>query len=347
MLLQGCRRLHSSSDSCSRSAVPSPAGISKAEVKQRWHHHVFCPPDSPQAFLMPQKPLLSTAASPQRPRIQFPLVSQAMLSLLSHGGTDPLPLLCSHPRFPSTQTPQEAQGSENPTCTSAGIHQQFIPDTLWPLTNTTTHGLHNQSQRKINRVWFFNTHMESRHCPWRAAGLGGPGRADGHKEQVGDVGRDPTHNLIPACLYIHQHQPGLVAGRVHMLAALTWIHVNSSRKAPGAAVRMPSMGKAHRALASRCQLPSPPALGRILRWAGPQGPCGSCCRHTQHSFPPRAWEPGRSGCLHPCWCQGQLSPSPSSGSARQVQTPGPPGEVWPSSECQSRVAGRTGDNHHH
>lgn len=184
MLLQGCRRLHSSSDSCSRSAVPAPAGISKAEVKQRWHHNLFCFPDSPQAFLMPQQPPLSAAASPQRPRIQFPLVSQAMLSLLSRGGTDPLPPLCSHPHFPSTQTPQEARGSENLTCTHADIHQQFILDTPWPLTNTTAHGLHNQSQRKINSLVLQHTHRElplspegSRSGgPWqgqRAQGAGG------------------------------------------------------------------------------------------------------------------------------------------------------------------------------
>lgn len=31
----------------------------------------------------------------------------------------------------------------------------------------------------------------------------------------------------------------------------------------------------------------------------------------------------------------------------QVQTPGPPSEVWPSSTRQSRLGGRMGDDHHH
>lgn len=117
VLLQECRRL----DSCSRSAVPAPAGISKAEVKQRWHHHLFCLPDSPQVFLMPQQPLLAAAASPQRPGIQFLSVSQAMLSLLS---TCSAAIHASnHPHFPSTQTPHEAPGNGNPTCTHVDIHQ--------------------------------------------------------------------------------------------------------------------------------------------------------------------------------------------------------------------------------
>lgn len=53
-------------------------------------------------------------------------------------------------------------------------------------------------------------------------------------------------------------------------------------------------------------------------------------------LPPRVWEGSHSGCLHPCWHQGQLSPSPGSGSARQVQTPGPQDEVWLSSMCRAR-----------
>lgn len=57
---------------------------------------------------------------------------------------------------------------------------------------------------------------------------------------------------------------------------------------------MPSMGKAHGALVNGCQLLSPPALGRILFWAGLQGPHGSCPRQTQHFSLP---EPGNPAAL--------------------------------------------------
>lgn len=93
---------------------------------------------------------------------------------------------------------------------------------------------------------------------------------------------------------------------------------------------MPSMGTAHGALASGCQLLSPPALGRILHWAGLQGPHGSSPRQTQHFS---LSEPGNPAALA---VSTPAAVKTSSGSARQVQTPGPPGEVWPSSVCRAR-----------
>lgn len=100
VLLQGCRRLHSSNDSCSRSAALAPAGISKAQVKQRWHHQLFCPLDSLQAFLMPQQPLLLPLPRGHR---SYSHLSPRPCSPFCHRGMDPLPLLCSHPCIqPST-----------------------------------------------------------------------------------------------------------------------------------------------------------------------------------------------------------------------------------------------------
>lgn len=166
--------------------------------------------------------------------------------------------------------------------------------------------------------------MENCHCPWRTAD---PGMGNGHKDQVGDVGRDPTHNLIPAHLYIHQYQPGH-----HQ-----WPHCRQ-----GSEVYSPDMDPREQLmegtksccvyaqfLGKQVSVPlishfgKDPELGRSPRtpWELPQ---------TDTAFLPP------SGCLHPRWHRGQLSPSPGSGSARQVQTPGPQGEVWPSSMCRAR-----------
>lgn len=89
----------------------------------------------------------------------------------------------------------------------------------------------------------------------------------------------PTISSQHTCTYISTSLAttnGLIAGRVQKFTALTWIHVSSSWKAPGAAVCMPS------SWASRCQFLSSPTLGRISNWAGLQGPHGSCPRQTQH-----------------------------------------------------------------
>lgn len=215
---------------------------------------------------------------------------------------------------------------------------------------------------KINAEAGSSTHTGACQCLRRAAAPGVcHGRGGGHKDQAGDVGRDPICNPIPAhrgthlCMHWHAWVCICASLATAGCRARQSSHVYSNDVDPCKKLTDGARSchacaphrRSTRGPAERVSAPIAPLFGNDSPLAGPQG---SSPRLIQHLPPPQAREPSRSGSPRAHRRRGQLASTASARTLRgrsklqgQRVRCGEPG--LHASMRWSWAGGRMGENH--